>query len=64
MVTAEINKKIECNNCGKKFTLLYYKENDSLEEIPEYCAFCGDLFEDAYSDIEDEDDEWEEDDWD
>lgn len=56
MVVAECIKRIECNNCEVKFTLTFDKEE--IEDSPDYCPFCGDLVEDVYKDIEDEDDDW------
>jgi primosomal protein N' len=56
MVAAECIKRIECNNCEVKFTLTFDKEE--IEDSPDYCPFCGDLVEDVYKDIEDEDDDW------
>lgn len=56
MVAAECIKRIECNNCEVKFTLTFDKEE--IEDSPDYCPFCGDLVEDVYKDIEDEDDNW------
>jgi len=52
----EKNKEVDCNNCGAKFTLTYYKNDDFKN--PEYCAFCGDFVDDVYKEIE-EDDEFE-----
>ena len=63
MVAAETNLNIECFACGAKFTLTYDKDQVD-DEKPEYCPFCCDLYEDAYIDIEEDDDEdeWDEDD--
>lgn len=57
MVAADVSKKIECNNCGIKFTLTFFR--DEVEDKPEYCPFCGDLTEDVYKDFENE---WDEED--
>lgn len=59
MVAAECTKRIECRNCETKFTLIYDREE--VEDKPEYCPFCGDLYNDAYDD-EVDDEEQDEDD--
>ena len=60
MVAADVIKKIECKNCEQKYKLVY---EETIEEEPDYCPFCGDLVEDVYKDFEDdEDDDWDDDD--
>lgn len=47
-------KKVECGNCYAeyKITLL----NDEVEDVPQYCPFCGAAIEAEDNDAE----EWEE----
>lgn len=49
---ADIRKNVECDYCGAKFHVKYA---DDINR-PEFCCFCGEVFEDPKL-IEDEDDD-------
>ena len=36
---AETENKVTCDNCGSKYTIIYYPEDVNYD--PENCPFCG-----------------------
>lgn len=55
---SEVIKDVECKNCDAKFSLTY--DSEEFLEKPEYCPFCGDLFNGVDFDEDDFDNDLDE----
>lgn len=50
---ADVRKNVECDYCGAHF---HIKFPDDIA-TPQYCCFCGEVFDDPKEEVEDEDDD-------